>query len=104
MSLFWVALIATAAVGAGTYLTRASFILLLARREIPLNVRGALDYVGPAVLAALVISLFLGAAEPAGWIEWTALATGGVVGWKTRSLPWVLVAGMVTLWLLRWLT
>lgn len=105
MSLFWVVLVATVMVGVGTYLTRASFIVALANRELPPNVRTALQFVAPAVLAALVISLLFGgeAGADSGWPEVVALGVGGLVGWRTRSLVWVLGAGMVTLWLLDWL-
>jgi branched-subunit amino acid transport protein len=101
MSLFWIGLIATVVVGAGTYLTRASFILALADRDLPPNVRSALQFVAPAVLAALVVSLLLdGEGGAVGWPQIGALIVGGVAGWKTRSLMWVLVTGMGTLWIL----
>lgn len=104
MTIFWVALIATAVVGIGTYLIRASFIVALADMDLPPAIRAALGYVAPAVLAALVVSLLLGGEDTSvGWQELVALAAGGVVGWKTRSLPWVLAAGMATLWLLQWI-
>jgi len=48
-----------------------------------------------------VISLGFDGSTEVGWAEVAALVVGGVVGWRTRSLPWVLVAGMVTLWLVR---
>lgn len=104
MSLFWVTLVATVVVGAGTYLTRASFIVALANRELPPNLRTALQFVAPAVLAALVVSLLFGGegGSDSGLAEVVALGVGGLVGWRTKSLVWVLVAGMVTLWLLDW--
>jgi branched-subunit amino acid transport protein len=105
VSLAWAALVATVLVGVGTYLTRASFILALADRDLPRRLRTALSFVAPAVMAALVVSLTVPAeaGEPL-WVEGTALVVGGVAGWVTRSLIWVLVAGMATLWLLRWMT
>jgi branched-subunit amino acid transport protein len=103
MTIFWIGLIATVAVGIGTYLMRAGFILALADMNFPPRVREALRYVAPAVMAALVVSLLFDSegSGGAGWIELVALAVGGIVGWHRRSLPWVLVAGMSTLWLLR---
>ena len=102
-SLLWIGLIATVIVGIGTYLMRASFILALANIEFPAPVREALRYVAPAVMAALVVSLLFDGegSGGAGWVEIVALSVGGLVGWIRRSLPWVLVAGMATLWLLR---
>ncbi|MFP3915594.1 MAG: AzlD domain-containing protein [Actinomycetota bacterium] len=101
MTLFWIGLIATVVVGIGTYLMRSVFILALADRHFPPVVREALGYVAPSVMAALVVSLALDGSSPAGWIEIVSLLVGGVVGWRTRSLPWVLAAGMGTLWILR---
>lgn len=104
MSRNLIVLAATVAVGIGTYVMRSVFILALADKEFPAGVREALRYVAPAVMAALVVSIAAGGEESAGWVEIAALAVGGAVGWKTRSLPWVLVAGMATLWVLRALT
>lgn len=101
MTVFWIGLIATVVIGIGTYVMRSSFILALADRDFPPVVREGLGYVAPSVMAALVVSLALDGSSPAGWIEMAALVMGGLVGWRTRSLPWVLVAGMATLWLLR---
>lgn len=100
MTVFWVALIATVAVGVGTYLMRSSFILALADRDIPPPVLQALRYVAPSVLAALVVSVLYGDDGSVRWIELVALATGGIVGWRTHSIPWVLFSGMAVLWLL----
>lgn len=101
MTVFWVGLIATVVIGIGSYLMRSSFILALADRDFHPVVREGLGYVAPSVMAALVVSLALDGSSPAGWIDMVALVVGGVVGWRTRSLPWVLVAGMSTLWVLR---
>jgi len=104
MTMFWIGLIATVVVGLGTFLMRSVFVLALAERPFPPAVRQALRFVAPSVMAALVISLGFGGSEPAGWVEAVALAVSGLVGWRTRSLAWVLVAGMATLWLLRAVT
>ncbi|HEX2153914.1 MAG TPA: AzlD domain-containing protein [Acidimicrobiia bacterium] len=103
MSGFWILLISTVVVGIGSYLMRSVFILALADRQFPPVVQEALRYVAPAVMAALVVSLSFGGAGQSGWVEAVALGVGGLVGWRSRSLVWVLVAGMGTLWLLRWL-
>ncbi len=105
MTLWWLALIATALVGVGSYLLRSIFILSLADRSVPPAIRQALRFVAPAVMAALVVSLLYGeeGGGTVGPVELVSLAVGGLVGWRTRSLVWVLVAGMSSLWLLRWL-
>lgn len=103
MTLVWLALVATLVVGVGTYLARASFILALADRQLPESLRLALQFVAPAVLAALVVSLLFGAeGNGPGWPQLLALGAGGVIGWKTRSLVAVLGTGMVVLWLATW--
>lgn len=96
------AFLAILAVGIGTYLLRSVFILALAKRRIPPAVIAALDYVAPAVLAALTVSLLvdaegrlaLGAAEAAG------LVAGGVTIWKTRNFLLSAGVGMGVFWLL----
>lgn len=102
MNVFWLGLIATASVGAGTYLMRSIFILSLADRDLSPQVLQALRFVAPSVLAALVVSILFGGADQGGvgWVEVIALGTGGAVGWRTRSIPWLLVAGMGTLWVI----
>lgn len=104
MTVFWVASIATLVVGIGTYLARASFIVSVADRQFPERLRTALGFVAPAVMASLVVALTVDD-QPGQtlWVEFSALAVGGLVGWRTRSLIWVLVAGMATLWALRWI-
>lgn len=106
MSLWWLGLIATALVGMGTYFLRSIFIVSLADRTVPPAARQALRFVAPAVMAALVVSLLYGeeGGGTVGAVELISLAVGGLVGWRTKSLVWVLVAGMSALWLLRWLT
>lgn len=102
---WWQALVATAVVGLGTYMSRAIFIVTLADRELPPVLRQALRFVAPAVMASLVVSLLYSSTDTGvGWVELSALAAGSLVGWRTRSLPWVLVVGMVTLWTLRWVS
>ncbi len=89
------------AVATVTYVSRAGMILFLADRTLPEPVMRALRNVGPAVLAALTITLVAGG-EGAGGIERAeiaALFAGGVVGAWTRNLTWALVAGMAALWL-----
>ncbi|MGD2100748.1 MAG: AzlD domain-containing protein [Acidimicrobiia bacterium] len=96
-------LLATIVVGIGTYLSRAVFILALAKKRIPDGVLLALQFVAPAVLASLVIALLinddgsvaLGAPELAG------LAVGGGVAYRTRNHILTLLSGMVVFWVVR---
>lgn len=90
--------------GLGTYLTRASFFLLGPGVALPGWLRRALRYVAPAVFAAIVAPPVLGddglagAATPDARLLAAALA--GLVAWRTRNIAWVLVVGMVALWVL----
>lgn len=97
------ALIAIAAVGLGTYVSRALFILALANKRIPGPVTVTLQYVGPAVLSALVVALLIdGDGNVAiGIPELAAFATGGTVAFKTRNHIYTLLVGMSVFWLVR---
>jgi branched-subunit amino acid transport protein len=99
----WSALAIVLMVGAMTYAMRASVIVALAGRSIPVPVARALRQVGPAVLSALAINLAAGG--EAGTIslgvpEAAALVVAGVVAWWRRHLMISLLAGMSTLWIL----
>ena len=91
-----------AAVAAVTYASRAGMILFFADRPLPDAVVRALRNVGPAVLAALTVTLVAGG-DGFGGIEraeTAALVAAGVAGAVTRNLTWSLVAGMGSLWLM----
>lgn len=102
----WTALGIVVMVGAITYAMRASVIVALAGRTIPVPVERALRNVGPAVLAALAINLAAGG-EGGPHLDLevaAALAAGGVVAWWRRSLIWSLSSGMVVLWIVAAIT
>lgn len=89
-------------VGIGTYVSRALFIVGLAKRRIPDPVLVALQFVAPAVLAALVVALLTGgeAGEGIGLAEVAGLLVGAAVAYSTRSHIWTLAAGMAVFWAL----
>lgn len=92
--------------GLGTYLSRASFVGILGASAIPKTIERNLRYVAPSVFAAIVVSN-LAMQPPDGSAGQTsriiaALIAGAVVA-KTRSVPIMLTAGMVVLWLADWL-
>lgn len=86
---------------------RASFFLLQDRLRMPRWMARSLDYVPPAVLAALVLPAFVdlrrglgaSAADP----RFLAGVVAVAVAWRTKGILPTLVAGMATLWLLEWL-
>lgn len=90
----------------GTYSARGGLILLLADRSLPVSLERALQYVGPAVLAALTINLAIGS-DGVGSVELAEAAAlvvaAGVAAWR-RNLILTFVAGMSTLWILGALT
>lgn len=89
-------LFAIVLVGLGTYASRAVFILAFANRTIPASVQRTLQYVAPATLSALIITMFvdqqgaltIGAAESAG------LITGAATAYFTRNHTYTLLVGM----------
>jgi branched-subunit amino acid transport protein len=101
----WSSLGLVLVVGLLTYAMRASVIVAAANRPIPPSVERALRSVGPAVLAALAVSLAAGGEGGPNLdvAEAVALAVAGVAAWTTKNLIATLVAGMGALWLLTWL-
>jgi branched-subunit amino acid transport protein len=92
--------------GVGTYLSRSIFILSLANRRIPPMVRAALEYVAPAVLGALVITMLITPEGKValGYAEVPALVIAGVVALRTRNHILTVVAGMAVFWIVRTIT
>lgn len=91
------------AVGIGTYLSRAIFILALAKRRIPDAVLVSLQFVAPSVLAALVVALLINSdgTVAIGIPESVAFLVGGSVAYKTRNHIYTLIAGMTVFWIVR---
>ena len=91
-----------------TFGLRLCFIALVDTTELPETLRAALRFVPVAVFSAIVAPLI---AVNDGQIDiafdnlfiWAALVAVAVA-WKTRSVLYTVVAGMVTLWLLIYLT
>ncbi len=96
-------LVAIAVVGLGTYLFRALFIVSLAKRRIPEQVLVALQFVAPAVMAALIVALLTDSEGNVaiGVPELSAFAVGGAVAYHTRNHIWTLFAGMAVYWAVR---
>lgn len=98
-----IAFLAILAVGIGTYVFRAVFIVGLANRTIPPRVERTLGFVGPAVLSALLVALLIDetGTVAAGVPEIAGIAVGALIGWKSRNLVYTVVAGMIVFWILR---
>lgn len=96
--------LAIAAVAIGTYLMRASLILVMGRITLAPRVERALRYIAPAVLGALIGPAFV-AAPGLGLALVPALlaaAVGTVLAWRFRTIPAVLVGGLATFHLADW--
>lgn len=95
--------LAVLVVGLGTYMSRSVFILVLAKRKVPDSVMVALQFVAPAVLAALIVALLTdGNGNVAiGLPELSAFVVGAFVAYKTRNHIYTLVIGMQVFWLVR---
>ncbi|MDJ0837785.1 MAG: AzlD domain-containing protein [Acidobacteriota bacterium] len=90
--------------GVGTFVLRLSFIVLLEKIKEPEAMRRSLKYVPPAVMAALVASsilvndnqLFVSLDNH----RLTAALIAGLVGWRTKSLLWTILTGLIALFAL----
>jgi branched-subunit amino acid transport protein len=93
-------------IGIGTFALRFSLIALSDRADrLPESVQRALRFIPPAAFAAIAAPAFL---VPAGSIDVTfgnlrliAGLVASAVAWKTRSVLWTILSGMVVLWLLQ---
>ena len=86
------------AVAAGSWMLRVAFVTVVDVDTLPSVVREALDYVGPAVLAALIVATLADGEGAAGLRlplpEVAGLAAAAVVALRTTSLLWPLAAAM----------
>ena len=85
-----------------TFFTRFTMIAVLGHSAPGRLLRCWLQYVPPAVLAALIVPATL---APQGRLEvgvpvWSVLV-GAIVAWRTRSVLWTIVSGLVAFWFLR---
>jgi len=101
----WVVVLAASA---GTFAIRLSFLALFGRiGDVPPRLERALRFVPAAVLTALVAPRLVyldGAfALGVGNERLVAGAVAAAVAWRTESMLWTIVVGMVTLWALAWL-
>lgn len=99
-------LVQFALAGLGTYLIRASAILVMGRVRVSDGQRSVLRLIAPAVLAAIVADrLFVSDGDVV--LRGTWLIAGGVAGLvatRGRSAIFTILAGMATVWLFGALT
>ena len=94
--------------GVITYVTRASFIAAGDRITLPPVVERALRYVAPASFAAIAIPAMLGGDRFQGFGDdiprIIAVVVASVVIIRWRNVPASLGVGMLTLWLILWIS
>ena len=90
--------------GIGSYLMRAFFIFALAHYAFPPSLLRALEYVAPAVMGALVVSMLTNTDGElvAGLPEVIGLMAAALVAKLTGNHILSLVTGMLTFWLVGW--
>ena len=86
------------AIGALTYATRLSFILVLGQMDVPLLVRRAMRLVPPAVLSALIFPDLLAHTGRVDISVGNARLIAGLiailVAWRTKNVFWTVGIGM----------
>lgn len=89
-------LLAIIVVGLGTYTSRAIFILLFANRKIPAALQSALQYVAPATLSALIVTVLVDGEGnlTVGIAEAIGLTAGALTAYFTRSHLYTLIIAM----------
>lgn len=101
------ALVLFALAGVGTYLLRASLVVLLGRVTVPAPLERSFRYIAPAVLAAIVApALLLDEGGAAAVVDVRVLAgiAAGLAAWRWRTIPATLAAGLGVYWLITLLT
>ena len=108
MSSAWTWWIVIVAVGALNYLSRVSFIALLAHVEMPPFARRALRFVPATMLTAIVVpavvfiapkTLSFSYANP----KLAAALIAAFIAWRTKNATATMVGGMIALWIAQWL-
>jgi branched-subunit amino acid transport protein len=90
-----------------TYICRYPVLALVSRITLPPSLLGAMRFIPPAVLAAIITPAVL---MPSGSVAVTienehfvAGLIASLVAWRSQNLLLTIVVGMITLWVLRWL-
>ncbi|PLX90492.1 MAG: hypothetical protein C0619_09300 [Desulfuromonas sp.] len=89
-------------IGIATFFIRFSFIWLLGNRKINSTIQNLLQFVPPAVLAALITPSFLLTPEAQFSIANQRMWAGffaALVAWKTRNVIFTIASGLFCLWI-----
>ena len=91
-----------------TFAVRYPVLALVSRVNLPPGLLHAMQFIPPAVLAAIIAPALLMPDGQSMNLHWnnSALVAGvvtGLVAWRARNLLLTIVVGMATYWLWRWL-
>lgn len=91
--------------GVGTYALRAVFVVTLSKQTFPPLAIRALEYVAPAVMGALVVSMLINSEGTAefGLAELGGLLVAALVAARTRNHIYALAGAMSVLWLAQYM-
>jgi len=95
----WLVIIA---VGVGTYALRASMLLLVGAKPLPPGIESGLALVGPAAIAALLVSMTIthaGVIDPRSAIDLVAVGAGFVAVRRTGNVLHAFTVGLPIVWL-----
>ena len=90
--------------GAGTFLTRLSFLALVRGDKVSESLRQVLRLVPAGVLAAIVLPAIFPLAGGLDWPRPVAILVAAFAAWRSRNMFVTIAVGMVALWLFRWLS
>lgn len=98
-------LLAIVLTGIGTYAMRAIFLITASKRTFSPTSLRMLEYVAPAVMGALVVSMLIDGTGnlQLGRPELAGLAMAALVAARTRNHILALSAAMTVFWLLRFI-
>jgi branched-subunit amino acid transport protein len=92
----------------GTLLLRTSFLTLFRSEQLPEIVRRGLKLLPAAVLAGLSVPALVPTSPEIGslsaWVRPIALIIAFAVAWRWRNMLLTIGAGMISLWVLRFLS
>ena len=96
-------------IGLGTFSLRFALIAMADKGDrIPDSIQRALRFIPPAVLAAIAAPAFLLVDDAIditpGNLRLFAGLAAYLVAWRTKSVLWTIVSGMVALWILQAIT
>lgn len=92
--------------GGGTYLVRASFLLLPNGNVVSEGWNLLLRFIAPSALTAIVVPAVIAShtveLESSGFVKPIAAVCALVVAWKTQNTLATIASGMLVFWGLRW--